>query len=774
MKKLFINNLPPLFILLAVLFFFISKILVGKVPIPSDALIGLYHPWRDIELDGYNKEKYPVKNPLTTDPVLQTYPWRKVVIENIKSGSFPLWNPYNFSGQPLAANVQSAPFVITNIFFFIFPFNISWAMQIILGSLITSIFTYLLLRSLNLQKISSAYGAVILPFTGFFIAWLTWGTVDLTAAYLPLILLLVNKISEKVNVFYFLVLTFSLSQLFLSGHSQTAIYTIMASLLYLLFTSVIKKNWKILLPFFLSFFLAVAIALPQLVSSLEFAIKSNRAADQAYFPQKEDWFIPQKHLAQILAPDFFGNPTRGNYWGTWNYAEFVSYIGILPLFFVILSLFKLNKKLAFFSSLVFLSLLLGLKNPVSQIPYILNFPIISSMQPSRIIYLLTFSLVILSAFGFESFLENKNIKKQLVSLSIILLPLLALMALVTIFKGVLSKPVGLENAVIASRNLILPIAASASIAVVIIIQKLNVPKGIITILVFFLTLSELFYFSYKFTPFSSFNTIYPETETIKYLRSQGRPFRVMSTDRRIANPNSLTVYKIESVSGYDPLYLKDYAQLVDTWESDKAREGINSFNRFVTPSNYSSTLTNLMNVKYILSFDDILNPRFELVLQEGKTRTYRNRDALERVFFVREIESKPNDVEVLKAILNNSNLKEVAYATNFSFKGGDEKATAKIINYNDQSLIVNTQTEKDTPLIISNVYFPGWKVYIDGKEESLNKVNYMLQSVVVPTGNHSVKLAYRPDIFFKSLYVSFSSILLLIFFSLIIWKKSQS
>src|SRR3989344_1787007 len=131
MKRLFIKFASQIIIAAVTVGFFLPKLLGGQMPIPTDALVGLYHPWRDIGLDGYNLGKYPVKNPLVTDPILQTYPWRKTAIDNFKNFKVPLWNPYSFSGQPLAANIQSAPFTPLNIMFLFIPFNVAWTMQIV-------------------------------------------------------------------------------------------------------------------------------------------------------------------------------------------------------------------------------------------------------------------------------------------------------------------------------------------------------------------------------------------------------------------------------------------------------------------------------------------------------------------------------------------------------------------------------------------------------------------------------------------------------------------
>ncbi len=773
MKRLYIRFLPPIILVVIISFFFLPQLLIGKMPIPADSLIGLYHPWRDDQFQGYNPGKYPVKNPLITDPILQTFPWRKTAIDNLKNLEIPLWNPYSFSGQPLLANIQSAALQPLNIIFLIFPFKYAWILQIIMGNILASLFTYIFLRSLNLQIISSLFGATVLPFTGFFVVWLTWGTISITASFLPLVLFCVNKITKKLTSSNFLILTIALALVFLAGHYQTAMYVLIAGIFYATFITITEKKWSILIIFFSSVVLSLLIASPQLLPAYEFLKASNRVADQSFFPQREDWFLPIQHLIQIIAPDYFGNPTKGNYWGVWNYGEFVSFIGILPLFFALLAILKTNIQTIFFVLLVFISLLFALNNPISQIPFILHFPIISSMQPSRIIYLLNFSLVVLAAYGLENELFHNNKKFLFLSLLIIFIPLSTLILITNISKDWFPNLINIVPQHVAMRNLIIPLVTTIVLSMLIILSFQKDKKGLLIFAIFAVTLTELFYFAYKFTPFSSSEIIYPKTKITDYLIQKDKPFRVMSTDRRIANPNSLTPYKIEAVSGYDPLYLKKYGQFANAWQSNQVKNEEVSLNRFITPENIRSNITDLMNVKFILTFDDINDPQFEKVLQEGETKIYKNNNALARVFFVTDIVRTQSKEETLNNLLKSTEIDKVAYANNFEFKNGDPNAQAEIIGYSDQSVLVRTRSRSDTPLVISNIYYPGWKAYIDGKEKNISEVDYLLQSVVIPQGEHILLLKYRPSIFFKALLISAVGLMILLASSAVIWKKSQ-
>ncbi|MBI3342484.1 hypothetical protein HY024_05160, partial [Candidatus Curtissbacteria bacterium] len=167
MKKLFSNHalIGIIATFLLSFSFFVPNLLNSKLPIPGDSLLALYHPFRDIAADGYAPGKFPSKNPLTTDPVLQTYPWRLISMRQLKSFKLPYWNPYSFAGQPLAGNIQSAPFYFLNVLFFVMPFNWAWAIQVILSTVLTALFMYFFLKSQkldgkNLSSIAAIFGAL--------------------------------------------------------------------------------------------------------------------------------------------------------------------------------------------------------------------------------------------------------------------------------------------------------------------------------------------------------------------------------------------------------------------------------------------------------------------------------------------------------------------------------------------------------------------------------------------------------------------------------------
>lgn len=776
MKKSFFNKFPAGVFLCAftVFLFFLPNLLTGKIPIPADSLIGLYHPFRDISLNGYNPGKFPVKNPLITDPVLQTYPWRSQVIKSIQNGQMPFWNPYSLSGQPLLANVQSSAFSIFNILFFILPFNIAWGVQIIASSILAAVFMFLFLRNLKLEVVSAAFGSIVLAFSGFFIAWLEWGTIITTALWLPLILFSFDKLRGKRSGLWFLLLIFSLVQALVAGHLQTALYVVLAFAAYALYSNIVNKKLVSFLLALCALLAAVTIASPQLLPSWEFIQNSARGSDQGYYQGRQDWFVPAQNLIQVVIPDYFGNPATYNYWGVWNYAEFVSFIGVIPFFFVLLYLLTKKRQATFFILLFIVGLVFALQNFVSKLPYTLNVPFVSSLQPSRIIFLIDFSFCVLAAYGFNNLWQAKDKqRKVLIAALLTLLLILATVATTFLFGRNFEVVNNLDPQNIALKNSLLPLMFAGGLVMLLIAsQILKQKRKAILLLLFLLTVIELFRFGYKFTPFSKYEWIFPQTNIIAFLVSQHKPFRIMTTDRRILHPNISSYYQIESVDGYDPLYLKKYGQFVASWQDGRYQDQVPSFNRIVTPQKLDSPVINLLNVDYVLSFDEIKQSGFVKVMEEGDTKLYRNTNALARIFFVEEIVKTNNTDAFSQIVKNSSQLKTKSYSPDFSFKSDQEgTAQARISAYTPNQIVIDTVATTERPLVIGNVNDAGWTATIDSKKVSIYPSNVLFQSIIVPQGNHKVKLNYQPAVFKQSLLISFFGLVVGISVSLLLWRK---
>lgn len=735
--------LPILIIFFVAVIFFRPFIFQNLLPIPSDTIIGLYNPFRDLYAKDYPRG-IPFKNFLITDPVRQQYPWRFESILQEKVGKLPLWNPYSLSGTPLLANQQSAPLTPFNFLFFILPFSFSWSLLIFLQPILAALFTYFYLRNLKISTLPSIVGATAFIFSGFFISWLEWGTVDSVALWLPLILLSVDKIfSQKKNFLWYTVLALSLVVAFLAGHLQTFFYIFLVALSYFSMRFFSSKTKTIhLLPSVVVFLSLVLVTCVQWLPLLQLILHSARDTD---LTMSAGWFIPWQHLVTFFVPDFFGNPTTLNYWGVWNYAELAGYVGIPALFFAFLGIGK-NKNTLFFAGVGLIALLFALPTPLAYIPFSLHIPFLSTAQPTRLLVLIDFSLVILSAFGLNDFMEKKS--KKFFIISVLFAMGFAVMWFVVILHAKILPSIPFENISVVKHNLIFPTTIYALLFLLTFMCWLFWrKKNIFFFALCCLVLLQIFdgiRYAEKFTPFTKSQYLFPSTKSLAFLQNQHGLFRIMATDSQILPPNFSVMYHLQSIDGYDPLYSKDYGEFIAAMGRGKA--DIHTpfgFNRLLTPQQHESRLIDLANVAYVLSLHELKSQKLKKVFTEGQTIVYENTHVFPRAFFVQSITKVQNNQEAANFLFDSTkDIRNAAAVLHYSGKKEKfDEGSVVITVYSADEILLKTHTSSDGFLVLTDSFYPTWHVYVDGVETKIYQTDLAFRGVIVPKGMHDVKFA---------------------------------
>lgn len=738
MKKL----LSILLLVILVGIFFKQFFLQNLLPIPADNIIGLYHPFRDLYATT-NPRGIPYKNFLISDPVEQQYPWKFLAISLEKQRQLPLWNPYSFSGMPLLGNLQSSALYPLNFVFFLMPFPYSWAFLIILQPILASIFMYFYLRNLKLSVVSSVFGGFIFAFSAFSILWLEWGTIVQTGLWLPLLLLAVDKIclpNSKSLFAWSVLFVFALASAFLAGHLQTFFYLSFVLFFYYIARLIqYSKQWRKIFLFSVLVITCIVITSIQWIPLMQLIALSARDIDHVSY-LTPGWFVPWQHLVQFIAPDFFGNPTTLNYWGTWNYGELTGYIGLAPLLFALFALlFVRAKKVYFFGAILLVSLLFVLPTPLATLPFVFNIPFLSTAQPTRLIFAIDFALSILAAIGFAS-LQTLS-KKIWIVVGLFVAALGCLWGFVYVGQrfGTLQ-----ENLVVTKQNLIFPsgiLFAMIAILILFIFLKKRKYTAIIVSLVFIgLTVIDLFRFGYKFTPFNPSAYLYPPTKSITFLKEHIGDRRLMETDRQILAPNFSIMYSLQSIDGYDPLYLKRYGEYIAASERGKADVHTPfGFNRIITPQRVDSRLINLLGVKYVLSLTDLQSPTLKKVFEEGQTKVYENVSALPRAFFVKSIVAAAAKQQSMDYLFDKKiDLSQTAIVEREVISRTYEIGKAVITSYKPNEVIIKTQNKSQGFLLFTDIYYPTWHATIDGQKTHIFLTDYLFRGVIVPKGNHVV------------------------------------
>lgn len=759
MKKL----LPVIYILLVIFIFFWPFISKRLLPIPADNIIGLYNPFIDY-YRGIYPRGFPYKNYLLSDPIKTQYPWRSLAINMEKKLQLPIWNPYSSSGTPLLANFSSAVFYPGNIVFFLFSFPFGWSIIILLQMVLAGVFLYLYLRNLKLSPTSCTLGAIAFVFGGFSTAWLEWGTLFQAGLWLPLVLLSIDKIFEhlkKTKKIYLwnIVFIIAITSSFLAGFLQIFFYVFLISILYFLLRFMKNRNRKALICLLLSFSIIILLIAIQLIPTIQFISLSGRSLDQANWRNNPGWFIPWKHIVQFLSPDFFGNPATLNYWGTFNYGEFIGYIGIFPFLMAFTAmLYGRNAVVVrFFTFLVLFALTFALPTGISQIPFILKIPYLSTSQPTRLLFVIDFGLAVLAAYGLDYILTHK--KK-------VLYPILIFAFLfLTIWLVIIMKLDSLHM-LIAGKNTYLPTTLFIGILLVLLflayphLQNITHTKflfgrknssAVFLLIAISLTALELIRFGLKFNPFAPESFLYPQTKTISFLQKNMGLSRIMTDDSPTFPPNFSVMYEIQSVDGYDPLYLLRYAEFTTALERNKPDISLPfPFARIIIPHNIDSKLADFLGVKYFISRSKSESNKIKKIFSEGKTIVYNNPLAFPRAFFVNTTECLPGkEMVIRKMFYSQTNLRLRAFieekdgCSNLPTSWSEGKVTK--ITYSENKIILETENSDEGFLVFVDSYYPTWKAKIYNKNDNIGRntkiylTDFNFRGVIVPAGKNTIE-----------------------------------
>jgi uncharacterized membrane protein YfhO len=64
-------------------------------------------------------------------------------------------------------------------------------------------------------------------------------------------------------------------------------------------------------------------------------------------------------------------------------------------------------------------------------------------------------------------------------------------------------------------------------------------------------------------------------------------------------------------------------------------------------------------------------------------------------------------------------------------------------------------------LVLADSYYPGWKAFVDGREEVIRRANLFFRAVQLPAGNHIVEFRYEPRSFTFGLVISAATLVAL-------------
>ena len=185
-------------------------------------------------------------------------------------------------------------------------------------------------------------------------------------------------------------------------------------------------------------------------------------------------------------------------------------------------------------------------------------------------------------------------------------------------------------------------------------------------------------------------------------------------------------------------------------------------------------ILNLINARYVLSAKALAVSGLK---QEnfGPLFLYRNENALERAFVVASAQMIPNASAVLDSMHaasfdpSETVLLDKAPAENVT---DGKRAPAWISLYQDR--LIKLDATGPGWLVVTNLYYPGWHAWVDGRETKIYCGDYVFQTLPLSTGNHTVELRFSSSSFNRGLLLTILSIAVVLLLLMVRKGKRQS
>ena len=756
--------------------------------------------------------------------------WSPLTSSGLPAGEIlPLWNPFRGNGKPLLADPESALLYPFNWMYYLLPparaLMVSMTMQLFLFGA----GMYSLCRHWKLKVAPSLLAAICIMFGTLMIAAMDSREPFSAMIWGPLELLLMSCFIERwragegsfiqkfwKQIHLVLILSCVIAIQYLAGFPQAMLNLLLLTGFFVLARCLWLRDGKTFCGASVAFGLAGALALcltmVQILPTLEFIGESERSV--AVDPGLAQASLHPRHLLAMLLPYLYGRPGYPQEYWAGSIFEFwggTCYLGILPLLMLCAApLVAWWKDAArpviqpflfwFFLGTGILSLLLAAGQYAPFYMAVYNWvPGFNHFRwPSKFLQLFIYSTAILSALGFDVLLEMKSrepkaaarVAKCLVfgwgALGVVAsVGFLFLLGDTALLKwltgGTYIDTLPHYNACVADYGwFLLFLALSLGLTALFLGKKFSF-RWVCGLVIGFAFIN--------LTIISS--QVYPRTTDSVY-ESEADPawFRNTGSDQLLihsqyacigqylygnSDPELANWAKVAAVSN---LLQRD--GMFQTYQDGlKLIRWMHLFSLLnqLRPE-LANRIADMMSVGYVVSGED-----FGQIFWGGAPRTasvQKRPTCLPRAYFASQW-WVINDPNMVIGKLLSRDFDPHTGAVIEPLAGGPPLAAEHTpeaqqqspgsvhgpIRHTWSSAELNVDVAQRSLLVVTETWYPGWKVLVDGKPADIYRTNYNYRGVFVEPGAHQVTFIYRPERFIMGARISGITLLVVILVGLL-------
>lgn len=255
----------------------------------------------------------------------------------------------------------------------------------------------------------------------------------------------------------------------------------------------------------------------------------------------------------------------------------------------------------------------------------------------------------------------------------------------------------------------------------------------------------------------------PSETDKEILKDKSLDYRVLNLAVNTFNENS-TAYWHKSIGGYHAAKLRRYQEIIEEHIQGEMN-GI--FTKLTEAGGDMSKVEadafpvlNMLNTRY-----------FILPLQGGQTAPVFNPYANGNAWFVDDVKYVDNANEEIDALHDTNPLYTAIVDKKFAEQikspvvsdnvSSDTLRSVTLTDYQPNALKYEVDSKNGGVVVFSEIYYPGWISYIDGKEVEHGRADYILRAMNVPAGKHQIEFRFDPKSLHTTETIAYTALVIL-------------
>ena len=268
----------------------------------------------------------------------------------------------------------------------------------------------------------------------------------------------------------------------------------------------------------------------------------------------------------------------------------------------------------------------------------------------------------------------------------------------------------------------------------------------------------------QFVPHSIRTETFTKTNTDELiLQDTSLDYRVLKFATSTFDDNN-TSYWHKSVGGYHPAKLRRYQEMIEHHISPEMQAAYKAI--ATAGGEMDSVDANKFRVLNMLNTKYFIFPAG----QQRQTVPILNPHAYGNAWFVNKVQYVNNaneEIDALDSIIPtetavvDARFKDVLKGATESYK--DSLSSIRLTSYAPNRLTYETNNAQDGIAVFSEIYYPdGWHVTIDGQPAELARADYILRTMYVPAGQHTIEMRFDPTSLHVTEGIAYGALALLV------------